>query len=273
MRAWRQWLSVLVGGAVLLVFAQNGMGWGAIVSSLLMAGVVWLAMARSTASGVGLVVMLTGLVFVTTWLANIPEGVLFDVIEPAEAPVLLLVTLVTAVAAIVAMTAVAGRLTAEAGPRPPSPDRPNGAVAWRLVALPVVFVVCYFLAGMLIYPYVEPYYVGRAMPGPGSIASMQVLRSLALVGAAYPLLRTFRERRDAILVLALALPVLGAIAPLLPANEAMPASIRLVHGLEMAPYYALFGWLIAVWLGPRRQSAASSASAASALSTQAPVPR
>lgn len=273
MREWRRWVSVLVGAAVFLGLAHDGVGWGAVASSLLMAGVVSLAMARSTASGVSLVLRVAGLVFVTAWLANIPEGVLFDVIEPSEAPVILLLVLAATVVAVSSMAAVAGRPDRAPAESGRMPERSNGALAWRLLAVPAVFVVCYFIAGMLIYPFVESYYAERALPNLASIASMQVLRSLALLGAAYPLLRTLRDRRDAVVVLALALPVLGVVVPLLPANPAMPAPVRLVHGLEMAPYYALFGGLLAVWFGPRRQAAASPASAASARSTQAPLPR
>jgi hypothetical protein len=253
MMRWRWVLSLLLGALIFLAFGSEGHGLGALVSSLLMAGVVVLGMTRSKASGLELVLALSGLVFVVTWLVNIPEGVLFDVIAPADAPVILLMLLVVTVVAVTSMAAVAGRLGPVPTGPPEAPARSGGRVAWRLVALPAVFVLCYFAAGLLIYSYVEPYYAGRTMPGPAAIASMQVLRALALLGAAYPLLRTLETRRDAILVVAIAVPVLGAVAPLLPANEAMPASIRLVHGLEMAPYYALYGWLVAVWFGPLRR--------------------
>jgi hypothetical protein len=73
------------------------------------------------------------------------------------------------------------------------------------------------------------------------------------VGATYPVLQTLPTRRDAVMVLAIALPVFGAIAPLLPDNELMPGPVRLVHGLETAPYFALFGALIALWFGARQE--------------------
>jgi hypothetical protein len=65
-------------------------------------------------------------------------------------------------------------------------------------------------------------------------------------------LRSVRERRDGFLVLALAFPVLGALAPLLPANDLMPGPVRLVHALETIPYFALYGCLLALWFGSPR---------------------
>jgi hypothetical protein len=254
----RLWLSIPAGAVVFLAAAFPDITWGWVVASLLVCGVLALAVSRSTASGPGLIVMLSGLVFVFSWLINLPEGVLFDVIEPAAAVVSLARLLVVTVVAVTVLVAVAGRL----GPGPveetrPGPVRSARGLLWRLAASPAVFILCYFVAGLIIYPFVEPYYQGRVMPEPLAIVSMQLLRALAIVGVAYPLLRTFSRRRDAVLVLALALPVFGVVSPMLPANDAMPAFIRLVHSLEMLPYYTLYGALVAAWFGPPRRRASS----------------
>lgn len=249
----RQWLSIPAGALVLVAFQVPDVGWGSVVAALLIGSVLALAVSRSTASGPGLIVTLSGLLFVSWALISIPEGVLFDVIEPGAAPVALVMALVASISAVVAVVAVSGRLgEGSAAPGWESPIRSPQALLWRLVASPALFVVCYFVAGMIIFPFVEEYYVGRVLPDPAAIVSMQVLRSLAIVGAAYPLLRTLRTRRDAVLVLAVALPVFGVLAPLLPANDLMPGGVRLVHALETLPYYALFGAVVAVWFGPPR---------------------
>jgi hypothetical protein len=230
----RLWLSIPAGAVVFLAAAFPDITWGWVVASLLVCGVLALAVSRSTASGPGLIVMLSGLVFVFSWL------------------------IVVTVVAVTVLVAVAGRL----GPGPveetrPGPVRSARGLLWRLAASPAVFILCYFVAGLIIYPFVEPYYQGRVMPEPLAIVSMQLLRALAIVGVAYPLLRTFSRRRDAVLVLALALPVFGVVSPMLPANDAMPAFIRLVHSLEMLPYYTLYGALVAAWFGPPRRRASS----------------
>lgn len=250
----RLWLSIPAGAAVFVAGSYPQITWGSVAAALLVFGILAVALERSTASGPGLIVMLAGLLYVMFPLISLPEGVLFDVIEPAAAVVSLAWLLVLMLAAVTVQVAVAGRL--EPGPATPtstSPIRSTSGLLWRLAATPAVFIILYFVAGLIIFPFVEPYYEGRVMPDPQAIVSMQVLRSLAIVGAAYPLLRTIHRRRDAVMVLALALPAFGAVAPLLPANDVMPGSIRLVHALETVPYYALFGALVAVWFGPPRR--------------------
>ncbi len=249
----RLWAAVLAGAVVLIASHLPGFGWGEAAAALLSAGVMGLIVARARASGPALVVMVAGLNFVVSSGVNLPEAVVFDVIPaPLAATTLVRVLLDSVVAALVVVW-VAGRLgRAEASPTT-APIDTIWALLWRLAATVAVFIVCYFVAGMLVFPFVKAYYAGRALPQPTVIVAMQVLRSLALLGAAYPLLRTFASRRDAMLVLGVTLPLLGAIGPMLPANPLMPPSIRLAHTLETVPYLALFGVLLALWYGPPRR--------------------
>ncbi len=254
--------AVLAGALALIAVHLPGFGWGEAGAALLSAGVMGLVVARSRASGPALVVMVAGLSFVVSLGVNLPEAVVFDVIPATLATTELTRALLESVLAATIVVWVAGRLSpgdavASAAVRIES----IWALLWRLAATVAVFTVCYFVAGTLIYPFVKAYYASRALPQPAVIVELQVLRSLALLGAAYPLLRTFGSRRDAVLVLGLALPLLGPIAPLLPANPLMPPSVRLVHAFETLPYYALFGVLLAVWYGPRRRAPAESAAA------------
>ncbi len=252
----RLWGAVLAGAVVMMATYLPGFGWGEAAGALLVAGAMGLIVARSRASGPGLIVMVAGLYFVVSWLVNIPEGVIFDVIPAAQAPTVLVRMLLTSVVAATAVVWVAGRLKQQEGaPSAAVPIDGAWALLWRLAATVAVFIACYFVAGMIIFPFVKAYYAGRTMPQPTAIVAMQVLRSLAILGAAYPLLRTFASRRDAALVLGISLPLMGAIAPMLPANDLMPPSVRLVHCLEVTPYLALFGVLLAVWFGPARRRA------------------
>ncbi len=255
----RLWAAVLAATVVLLASYLPGFGWGEAAGALVLAGAMGLMVARSRASGPALVLAVAGLAFGVSWLVNIPEGVLFDVIPVTMAPPELLRGLVTSLVAATVVVWVAGRLRQEeAGPSAAVPIRTAWSLFWRLAATVAVFAVCYIAAGLVIYPFVKAYYAGRTLPQPTVMLAMQVLRSLAILGAAYPLLRTFASRRDAMLVLGVALPAFGAIVPMLPSNPLMPPSVRLVHTLETAPYLALFGVLLAVWFGPpsRRAEAA-----------------
>jgi hypothetical protein len=221
----------------------------AVVAALLACAVLGMAVSRSTASGPGLIAVLALLHFVPA-STNVAEAVLFDVLGIAAAPVALLRHLVVSVIVAVALAWVFGRFReAQATSLALAPVHSAPGLLWPLAAIAAVFTLCYFAAGMVIYPLVKDYYQVRVMPAPGSIAAMQVLRSLALLAAVYPLLRTIPSRRAAQWTLALLLPVLGGIVPLLPENELMPGWVRLVHGVEISSYYGLFVYLLATWFG------------------------
>ncbi len=271
----RLWGAVLAGAVALIAVRLPGFGWGEAAGALLTAGVMGLIVARSRASGPALVVMVAGLSFVVSSGVNLPEAVVFDVMPATMAATALARVLLESVVAATVVVWVAGRLgPGESVAGAATPIDTIWALLWRLAATVAVFIACYFAAGMLIYPFVKAYYASRALPQPGVIVALQVLRSLAILGAAYPLLRTFATRRDAMLVLGVALPLLGVVAPMLPANTLMPPSIRLVHTLEVSPYLALFGVLLAVWFGParRRVAAASAPTPARVTAQGAPAP-
>ena len=254
----RSWGAVLAGAVVLVASYLPGFGWGEAAGALVVAGAMGLIVARSRAAGPALVVMVAGLYFVVSYGVNIPEAVVFDVMPAKTAPTLLVRSLLIGVVAATVVVWVAGRLRqSAAAPGAVVPIDTAWRLFWRLAATVAVFIACYFVAGALVYPFVKAYYAGRAMPQWSVMVAMQVLRSLALLGAAYPLLRTFGSRRDAVLVLGVVLPLFGAIAPMLPSNTIMPPMIRLAHTLETAPYLALFGVLLAIWFGPPRRRGAA----------------
>lgn len=242
--------SIPAAAAVLLAFSWPNLHWTNALSAILVAAALALGVSRATASGPTLITAFAGLHFVVYGLINIPEGILFDVIKPQVMPIAAFTALLSSFLTVTVLVAVAGRLN---GPESPAgfarPIVTFTALFWRLMAVPAIFILCYFIAGMIIFPFVAQYYAGRAMPGPGAIVAMQVMRSLAILAAAYPVLRIIPRRSDAILVLAVTLPVFGAIVPLLPMNELMPGNVRWVHMAEMTPYYTLFGVILAFWFG------------------------
>ena len=257
-------LRILAVAAVIFVLRSLAdPSWGQAFSALLISAALGLAAVRSCAAGPELVVVLAGLYFVPGSLINLTEAALFNVVAVGDVPGALAHDLLVALFTGTIITALSGRLHPSAEPlRPPAPNFGVPGFLWRLVAVSFVFVLCYFLAGMAIYPFVRDYYEVRQMPALAAMASMQVLRSLALLAIAYPLLRTIPSRRDARLVLSVALPAIGGIAPLIPANSVMPVVVRFVHALEITPYYALYGFLIATWFGAPRGSLSGPASPA-----------
>ena len=242
-----------IASLVLLVLeAGRHITWQEAASAVLVCTVLcWMA-ERSRTSGVELVVTLGGFYFILVSLTTIPEGVLFDVISVRLAPLVMVRELGIALAIAITITGLFGKFSATAGPAQTS----SGGMTivgwlWRMVAAIVVFLVCYIGAGMLIYPRVKGYYQGRNMPDPIAMVAMVALRVVCLIVASWLALRRIPNRKEARLILATAFPVIGVFSLMLHNNEIMPPGVRWVHTMEMTPYYALCGFLFAVWFGPR----------------------
>lgn len=127
---------------------------------------------------------------------------------------------------------------------------------WRIVVCVIVYVILYFTAGAMIFPYVREFYECKALPDLSQILLMQVFRGLLYVCAAIPLVRMFNVRRfEAAFLTGLAFSILGGVAPLIIPNPYMPANIRLVHGFEVGISNFLFGviaGLLLFGIRPRR---------------------
>jgi len=116
------------------------------------------------------------------------------------------------------------------------------------VASDLAYVVAYFVAGMLIIPYVQSFYATRKLPGPLALLSMQVVRGLVFTALVVLLVRTVRGSRRGVAALAGAtLSIVGGISPLLLPNPYLPDAVRLVHLGEVGVSNFLFG-LLAGWL-------------------------
>lgn len=113
----------------------------------------------------------------------------------------------------------------------------------------VAYEILYWGAGTLVFPYIADFYATRRIPPAGLVASLQIVRSLIFVGAAYPLLKS--GLKSAPLVLALVYGIVAGVAPLLPDNPYIPADIRFYHAIETSVSNALFG-LIVGWMFTRR---------------------
>jgi hypothetical protein len=225
---------------------------GEAASALLVCSVLCWITVRSQATGAELVATLAAFYFILVSVNTIPEGVLFDVIKVGQAPMVMVeqlgigLMIACCIALLFRRTkAVPGAVSAQGN------NLTIVGLLWRLVASVVVFLFCYGAAGMLIYPLVKNYYQTRNMPKPEAMVAMEVLRVVVLIVGAWLALRTIPKRRDARLILTTAFPVIGVFSLMLHNNDIMPAAVRWVHTMEMAPYYALCGFLFAVWFGPR----------------------
>ena len=252
-------LRTLAASSVLFLFNasfhsswETFASWDVMVSALLVCTVLCWITERSQVSGAELVVTLTGFYFVLASVSNIPEGVFFDVIKVSQAPLIMAHSLGIALAIAIVIALLFGRTKMEPATPVWTSDMSILGLIWRLAASIAVFLVCYFGAGMLIFPLVKSYYQGRAMPTFEAMAAMVSLRAVLLIFAAGLVSRGIPSRKDARLILATAFPVIGVISLMIPHNDLMPPFVRLVHTAEMVPYYALCGFLFATWFGPPR---------------------
>lgn len=122
--------------------------------------------------------------------------------------------------------------------------------AGRAVAGTLAYVLVYFVAGMLAWPFLRAYYETRPMPPVGTVLALQIVRGGLLVLLVWWMSRHEPAgRRAAALDAGLALSVIGGIAPLvIPGNPYLPDSIRLVHLVEVGVSNFVFGAVAALLL-------------------------
>jgi uncharacterized membrane protein (DUF485 family) len=135
--------------------------------------------------------------------------------------------------------------------------------AWRIVTGDLAYIFCYFVAGMMVFPFVKDFYSSTTLPEPGIILTAQFLRGLVYVGAGLAVASGMAgKRRQAMLVLALAFPVLAGVAPLIVPGPYMPGPVRLAHGIEIGVSNFVYGVILALLLTRKTQNPAGQTSRA-----------
>lgn len=122
---------------------------------------------------------------------------------------------------------------------------------WKTIVCMMIYVIIYFIAGALVYPYVKDFYTGMAhMPAMQHIFLMQLLRGLVYVLVVIPIIRMVKTSKLATaLLIGLLLSALGGVAPLLFPNPYMPSSVRFVHGIEIGISNFVFGFVVGLLFG------------------------
>lgn len=124
---------------------------------------------------------------------------------------------------------------------------------WRVVVCDLAYVFLYFVAGMIIFPYVRDFYAPWQLPALLPLLVMQVFRGLVFVGLSFLVIRRAAgSRLEVALVVGLVLSIVGGVVPLLTPNPYLPSFIRWVHGWEVGLSNLLFGCLVG-WLLVGRQ--------------------
>jgi len=119
----------------------------------------------------------------------------------------------------------------------------------RLALCAACYVVLYFGAGMLIWPFIRSFYETQEISAFAQspwLLPFQLLRGTLYVLFLLPLLRSLAvDRRQAVLTLAALVPVLAGAVGLLIPNPFMPQQVRLLHMFEIGWSNAVYGMLVA----------------------------
>ncbi|HVP49928.1 MAG TPA: hypothetical protein VMT56_01770 [Candidatus Bathyarchaeia archaeon] len=130
------------------------------------------------------------------------------------------------------------------------PHRTVGEAAWRFVLCLACYVVLYFLAGSIIFPYVRDYYATQRVPPVGEIVSLQFfLRGPVFVLVCLTLLRMLRlPHLSGALAVGVTFTLLSGVAPLIIPNAIFPDSVRWVHFGEVTSSNLVFGFIVGwIW--------------------------
>jgi len=131
-------------------------------------------------------------------------------------------------------------------------DRPGRKWAWRLAAAVCVFPLIYWTFGLMIAPFVRPYYeqgqFGLALPSAVVIVLVQLLRSVLFLAAATPILiAAAAPRRHLILALGLAFYVLVGLYSMIQTYWLAP-TLLVLHNLEIFTDSMVYALAIALLL-------------------------
>jgi len=138
--------------------------------------------------------------------------------------------------------------------------RGAGQWAWRLAAAVLAFPVIYFVFGMMVAPFVVPYYqqhaAGLRIPAVGVLIPVLLLRSTLYLLCTLPMLIAWCGSRGRLIVaLGLALWVTVGLFGMVVASW-MPQAIRLPHALEIGADSFAHAAALVLLLAPKAAAAA-----------------
>jgi hypothetical protein len=189
-------------------------------------------------------------------LVNIIEGAVYLTASGLDWRLLLLHEFLVYAAAAPVWTVI---FRGTGGPSRSIPSRPFAAHLWRFAVSDFAYLFLYFLAGMIIFPFVRAYYATQTLPGTTTIISLQLLlRGPVFIVLCVLMLRMLGMRRGAgALALGAAFTILSGVAPLLIPNPVFPDSVRWVHFCEVTSSNFVFGAFVG-WIWGQAQPAPQS---------------
>jgi len=132
----------------------------------------------------------------------------------------------------------------------PLKEKSLGGIAWQFVLSDFLYLVLYFVAGTIIFPYVKDFYATQALPSARTIIALQLLlRGPVFVVVCLLLARLIGlSRWSGALAVGFAFTMLSGVAPLLMPNPYFPDAVRWVHFCEVTSSNFVFGTLVGrIW--------------------------
>jgi hypothetical protein len=177
------------------------------------------------------------------------EAVFFDVIPLADVATYVPMLTLPLLACVLAVIAALGHWRTAARTSAALPLPSAVFLISRGAVVAVVYTFCYFLAGMLVYPYIRDYYASKALPSMVAVAAMQLFVRGPLFAAVLTLLTRMLpgSRRRHAVVSAAAMAVFLGVIPLIVPNAILPDAVRWAHFVEVVSSNFVFG-AVAGWL-------------------------
>lgn len=121
--------------------------------------------------------------------------------------------------------------------------------AWKFAVSDLTYLILYFGAGMIIFPFVKDFYATQQLPSAGTIIALQLsIRGPIFVLLCLALARMLGlPRFSGALAVGLIFTLLSGVAPLLMPNPYFPDHVRWVHFCEVVSENFVFGAVVG-WL-------------------------
>lgn len=221
--------------------------WFLVANAIVAAALTVLAV-RSDWRGWQLGAALAAIPFIIS-TANIIEGSVF--LKNSDLPwqKIFLHSLISAILIFPVWTLLFGRRDTTSPHYHPIQAKGRGERAWKFIVSDVSYIVLYYAAGMIIFPFVRDFYATQELPSQGTIVALQLLiRGPIFVVLCLGFTRMLgMPRLTGALTVGALFTVLSGVAPLLIPNPYFPDAVRWVHFCEVVSVNFVFGAIVA-WL-------------------------
>lgn len=264
--------TMISGGAMQALFGDlgiplpesNAVPWQVLSWVIMAATLMWFA-ARARIAGWHLAASLAVLVYGICSFNSLIEARFFGIMTARQFAGVMTMSAISAVLLGVALVPVVRGMT----PLARSGDWTDRVSICRVAAGSIAYLVAYFVAGMVVFPFVKAFYAQFTMPNGLHVIAMQLfIRGPVFVALMLLLVRiSGASRRETILMTGGALSLLGGLAMLIVPNAFIPDFARWAHLVEVVSsnlaYGCFLGWLLTRKLAPSMAPAALSPAGAS----------